>query len=101
MGNDYYMTNEHMVSRMGTPGSGEIFGYYVITHQYFRRYKLPVMHTETNIKMPASEMAFETMGQCTSVKKDGVPVVALPGTACCIRLIGIQPSETMTALSMN
>ena len=30
--------------------SGEIFGYYVITKQYFDRYHLPVMHTETNRK---------------------------------------------------
>jgi len=36
-----------------TQASGEIFGYYVITSQYFRRYGLPIMHTETNIKMPA------------------------------------------------
>ena len=36
-----------------TQASGEIFGYYVITSQYFKRYRLPIMHTETNIKMPA------------------------------------------------
>ncbi len=35
--------------------SGEIFGYYVITHQYFDRYHLPVMHTETNL--PDAEKA--------------------------------------------
>ena len=28
--------------------AGEIFGYYVITRQYYERYRLPVMHTETN-----------------------------------------------------
>ena len=28
--------------------SGEIFGYGEITSQYFERYRLPVMHTETN-----------------------------------------------------
>ena len=54
MGNDYYVTNEHLVFPDGrTQASGEIFGYYVITQQYYRRYKLPIMHTETNIKMPA------------------------------------------------
>lgn len=54
MGNDYYVTNEHLVHPDGhTQASGEIFGYYVITSQYYRRYKLPIMHTETNIKMPA------------------------------------------------
>src|SRR6185295_12478322 len=50
MGNDYYVTNEHMVHEDGRiEASGEIFGYYVITHQYFNRYHLPVMHTETNL----------------------------------------------------
>src|SRR4029453_13320304 len=32
-----------------TGPSGEIFGYGEITRQYFARYNLPVMHTETNI----------------------------------------------------
>jgi beta-glucosidase/6-phospho-beta-glucosidase/beta-galactosidase len=50
MGNDYYITNEHLVHEDGTTaGAGEVFGYYVITRQYFERYHLPVMHTETNI----------------------------------------------------
>ena len=53
LGNDYYVTNEHLVRRDGTVvGAGEIFGYYVITHQYFQRYHLPVMHTETNLGDP-------------------------------------------------
>ncbi|HEX2976140.1 MAG TPA: hypothetical protein VHO68_09390, partial [Bacteroidales bacterium] len=43
MGNDYYITNEHLVKSDGsTQASGEIFGYHVITHQYFTRYNLPV-----------------------------------------------------------
>lgn len=49
MGNDYYVTNEHLVGPDGqTQPSGEIFGYNEITREYFQRYKLPVMHTETN-----------------------------------------------------
>jgi beta-glucosidase/6-phospho-beta-glucosidase/beta-galactosidase len=50
MGNDYYVTNEHHVSPDGnTRASGEIFGYDEITREYYDRYKLPVMHTETNL----------------------------------------------------
>jgi hypothetical protein len=50
MGNDYYLTNEHLVREDGSmQRAGELFGYYVITWQYFKRYHLPVMHTETNI----------------------------------------------------
>jgi len=49
MGNDYYIHNEHYVNDEGeTRSAGEIFGYAVITHQYYNRYRLPVMHTETN-----------------------------------------------------
>jgi beta-glucosidase/6-phospho-beta-glucosidase/beta-galactosidase len=50
MGNDYYVTNEHLVYPDGNTGpSGEIFGYGEITGQYFQRYRLPVWHTETNL----------------------------------------------------
>jgi beta-glucosidase/6-phospho-beta-glucosidase/beta-galactosidase len=50
MGNDYYVTNEHRVWEDGrTEPSGEVFGYEQITRQYYNRYRLPVMHTETNI----------------------------------------------------
>jgi len=49
MGNDYYASNEHWVSADGvTETAGEVFGYSEITRQYFARYALPVMHTETN-----------------------------------------------------
>jgi beta-glucosidase len=49
MGTDYYVMNEHRVNHDGTTEpAGEIFGYSEITRQYFDRYRLPVMHTETN-----------------------------------------------------
>ncbi len=59
MGNDYYFTNEHIVYPDGNTGpSGEIFGYGEITRQYFERYDLPVMHTETNMAQgPAGDEA--------------------------------------------
>jgi hypothetical protein len=51
LGNDYYMTNEHRVFADGrTTGSGEVFGYTEITRQYYNRYRVPVMHTETNLR---------------------------------------------------
>ena len=50
LGNDYYRTNEHRVFEDGrTTASGEVFGYTEITRQYYNRYRLPVMHTETNL----------------------------------------------------
>ena len=77
MGNDYYVTNEHLVFPDGTTqASGEIFGYYVITKQYYNRYKLPIMHTETNIRMPACmEWLFKQWANVHRLKHDGVPVV--------------------------
>jgi beta-glucosidase/6-phospho-beta-glucosidase/beta-galactosidase len=50
MGTDYYLTNEHHVSADGsaTP-SGDVFGYGVIGRQYYERYRLPMLHTETNL----------------------------------------------------
>jgi beta-glucosidase len=51
LGNDYYLTNEHRVHEDGrTWASGEVFGYSEITRQYYARYGLPVMHTETNMR---------------------------------------------------
>ncbi|HEX9932535.1 MAG TPA: family 1 glycosylhydrolase [Allosphingosinicella sp.] len=50
LGNDYYWTNEHRVYADGhTVAAGETFGYSEITRQYYDRYRLPVMHTETNL----------------------------------------------------
>jgi hypothetical protein len=78
MGNDYYITNEHLVRRDGTTrAAGEIFGYYVITHQYFSRYHLPVMHTETNIagddKSP--RWLWRQFANVNRLREDGVPIV--------------------------
>jgi beta-glucosidase len=51
LGNDYYLTNEHRIHADGrTEASGEVFGYSEITRQYYNRYRLPVMHTETNMR---------------------------------------------------
>jgi beta-glucosidase/6-phospho-beta-glucosidase/beta-galactosidase len=77
MGNDYYATNEHLVLPNGTTrASGDVFGYYVITHQYYQRYKLPIMHTETNMKMPDSvEWFYRQWANLHRLKQDGVPIV--------------------------
>jgi beta-glucosidase/6-phospho-beta-glucosidase/beta-galactosidase len=81
MGNDYYCTNEHLVSDDGaTRASGEIFGYAVITHQYYDRYRLPVMHTETNLcQGPNGDEAVKWLrkqwANVLRVRNDGVPVL--------------------------
>ena len=81
MGNDYYITNEHRVSANGsTRAAGEIFGYHVITSQYYERYKLPVMHTETNLKQgpngdEAINWLWKEWANVLRVRNDGVPIV--------------------------
>jgi beta-glucosidase/6-phospho-beta-glucosidase/beta-galactosidase len=78
MGNDYYASNEHLVPARGeiTP-SGEIFGYYVITEQYFDRYHMPVMHTETNMSdvQRAPAWLWKEWSNMIRLKEDGVPIV--------------------------
>src|SRR5258706_1614998 len=77
MGNDYYITNEHLLTEDGrVEEAGEIFGYYVLTKQYYDRYRLPVMHTETNLmdeKRAAWWLHKEWMNM-HELKRDGVPI---------------------------
>jgi beta-glucosidase len=81
MGNDYYITNEHRVSPDGnTVAAGEIFGYYVITSQYYDRYRLPIMHTETNIRQgvngdEAVNWLWKEWANVIRVRNDGMPIV--------------------------
>jgi len=78
MGNDYYWTNEHYINAKGkVTTSGEIFGYYVITKQYYDRYHLPVMHTETNYR-DAKEAPIWLRKQWENMirlRDDGVPII--------------------------
>ena len=81
MGNDYYVTNEHRVAPNGkTTASGEVFGYDEITWQYFERYRLPVMHTETNISQgdhgdEAVYWLWKEWANVLRVRNSGIPMV--------------------------
>lgn len=81
MGNDYYITNEHRVCADGvTRPSGEVFGYDEISWQYYDRYKLPVMHTETNLREgpngdEAVNWLWKQWANVLRIRNDGVPVV--------------------------
>ncbi|HUR47815.1 MAG TPA: family 1 glycosylhydrolase [Candidatus Saccharimonadales bacterium] len=81
MGNDYYVTNEHRVSPDGaTRAAGEVFGYNEITRQYYNRYLLPVMHTETNASQgsqgdEAVYWLWKEWSNVLRVRNSGVPVV--------------------------
>ncbi len=77
VGTDYYITNEHTVHPNGsTSASGDIYGYYVIASQYYKRYRLPMMHTETNMKEPHSlEWLKKQWANLYRLKMDGIPVI--------------------------
>jgi beta-glucosidase/6-phospho-beta-glucosidase/beta-galactosidase len=78
MGNDYYITNEHLLKPdHTTEPAGEIYGYYVITRQYFERYQLPVMHTETNLADAEKAPAWlkKEWANMLRLKSDGVPIL--------------------------
>jgi len=78
LGVDYYEWNEKLINSDGRPEIlGELFGWYVITQQYYQRYKRPVMHTETNT--PDAEEApnwlLRQWHNVELIRRDGVPVV--------------------------
>ena len=81
LGNDYYMTNEHRVYADGhTESSGEVFGYSEITRQYYERYHLPVMHTETNLREgprgdEAVQWLWKEWANVLRIRNVGIPTV--------------------------
>lgn len=81
LGNDYYVTNEHRVAADGrTWASGEVFGYAEITRQYFARYPIPVMHTETNLAQgpkgtEAVDWLWKEWANVLRVRNVGIPMV--------------------------
>ena len=81
MGNDYYAVNEHTAYPDGRVDVCEMFGYYVITRQYYERYRLPVMHTETNNRdeggkeKNARTWLEKQWSNLMRLKADGVPIL--------------------------
>ena len=80
MGNDFYERNEQLVAPGGEiRPAGEVFGWSVITRQYFERYRRPVMHTETNnIGRSADEAPrwlWKEFFNVRNLREQGVPVL--------------------------
>ena len=78
MGNDYYGRNEHIITPDGGMVEAEdVMGWYAITHEYYQRYKRPVMHTETNVEDPeqAAAWLWKQWMNILRMRRDGVPVL--------------------------
>ena len=78
MGNDYYGRNERIRLPDGTiQTSMDVLGWYEITREYYERYHLPVMHTETNVFKAelAPEWLYKQWVSILRMRRDGVPVI--------------------------
>jgi len=78
MGNDFYERNEQIIwADGGARPAGEVFGWAVITRQYFERYHRPVMHTETNTfdSEDAPRWLWKEFYNVRYLRELGVPVV--------------------------
>jgi hypothetical protein len=78
LGIDYYEWNEKLINSDGEIEMlGELFGWYVITTQYFQRYRRPVMHTETNTPDAdeAPNWLWRQWHNVQLIRQSGVPVV--------------------------
>jgi hypothetical protein len=78
LGIDFYEWNEKLItSDRRAEALGELFGWYVITKQYYDRYRRPLMHTETN-SQDAKRAPYWLWRQWHNVqlmRRSGVPVV--------------------------
>ena len=78
MGNDYYGTNERMILPGGEVIVGsDVMGWFNITHEYYLRYRKPVMHTETNLfdSKEAPTWLWKQWVNILQMRKTGVPVL--------------------------
>jgi beta-glucosidase/6-phospho-beta-glucosidase/beta-galactosidase len=78
LGVDYYEWNEKLINSDGDIEMlGELFGWYVITMQYFNRYRRLIMHTETNSAdaEEAPAWLWRQWHNVQLIRKDGVPVL--------------------------
>jgi beta-glucosidase/6-phospho-beta-glucosidase/beta-galactosidase len=78
LGTDYYVLNEHVLDEDDRLlSTGEIFGYSVIAEEYYERYRLPVMHTETNIaeQQDAVHWLWKEWSCMLHLRRKGIPIV--------------------------
>lgn len=78
LGTDYYVTNERLVDKEGHVFHvGEIFGWYLLTLDYYHRYHKPIMHTETNIRQEDNSVAWlwKQWQNILRMRAEGIPVL--------------------------
>jgi beta-glucosidase/6-phospho-beta-glucosidase/beta-galactosidase len=77
MGTDYYEVSERSVFPDGSTQPANVLGYYGLTRQYFDRYQLPIMLTETN-QVQALNAVYWLERQWANVlrlRQEGFPII--------------------------
>jgi beta-glucosidase/6-phospho-beta-glucosidase/beta-galactosidase len=78
MGNDYYGRNELIKLPDGQiHRSMDVLGWYQITKEYYNRYRMPIMHTETNVfEADAAPMwLWKQWMNILQMRREGIPVL--------------------------
>ena len=78
LGLDYYGRNEHVVTPSGRRIPCEdVLGWHLIARDYHARYRLPLMHTETNVLEAAQAPAWlwKQWLNLLRMRADGIPVL--------------------------
>jgi beta-glucosidase/6-phospho-beta-glucosidase/beta-galactosidase len=77
MGTDYYETSEMAVYPDGTTRQYNVLGYYGLTRQYYSRFHLPIMHTETNQfqQLNATYWLERQWANVLRLRQEGYPVI--------------------------
>jgi beta-glucosidase len=78
LGVDYYGLNEHLLNSDGSTGPAcDLLGLRAVARQYYDRYRLPLMHTETNLseKEGACHWLHRQWQDVLALLDDGVPVI--------------------------
>ena len=78
IGLDYYGRNEHILLPDGTSCPAEdVMGWREIAHEYYARYRRPMMHTETNTFDPeqAKSWIWKQWINILRMRQEGVPVL--------------------------
>ena len=78
LGLDYYGRNERLLKPDGGVVPAEdVLGWYQLARQYYRRYRKPLMHTETNVfdKQAAPGWLWKQWINVLRLRGDGIPVL--------------------------
>ncbi len=86
LGLDYYGRNERLLKPDGSVIPAEdVLGWYQLARQYYRRYRRPLMHTETNTFDPATAPAWlwKQWLNVLRLRGDGIPVLGFTWYSLC------------------